>query len=55
MYEARFIEKYPDVALRTIISEAKQMIDGLRTLSEFRDLLNQALSIKKEENPSSVY
>lgn len=53
-YETSFIEKHPDVALRTIIREAKQMIDGLRPFSEFSHLLSQACVIKKE-NPALVY
>ena len=53
-YETSFIEKYPDVALRTIIREAKQMIDGLRPFSEFSHLLSQACVIKRE-NPALVY
>ena len=33
-YELTFIEKYPEVAIRIVIREAKEMIEGFRPQSE---------------------
>ena len=53
-YEPSFIERFPDVAIRTIILESKQMNEGLRPFSEFAHILERACEIKKE-NPALIY
>lgn len=53
-YETSFIERYPDVALRTIIRENKQVVEGLRPFSEIKNLLDEACEIK-QGNPALEY
>ena len=53
-YEQSFLERYPEVAIRTVIRESKQMIEGWRSFNEFSHLLTSACPIKTE-NPALVY
>ena len=42
MYEDKFMQKYPDVALRAILVEAQQQVEGFRPIEEIRAVLDQA-------------
>ena len=53
-YEQSFLERYPEVAIRTIIRESKQMIEGWRSFNEFSHLLTKVCPIKFE-NPALMY
>ena len=39
-YELTFLEKYPEVAIRIVIRESKEMIEGFRPPSEIQHLLS---------------
>lgn len=53
-YVHSFLERYPAVAIRTIIRESKQMTEGLRPFTEISALLSEACQIKKD-NPAKHY
>ena len=52
--EPNFLKQYPDVALRTLMIEAKQQVEGLRPFQEYADLLKEACPVIRK-NPKQKY
>ena len=53
-FTSRFLSMYPEVALRALLMESKQEVEGLRPFTEIESLLFQACPIKNE-NPAHSY
>ena len=52
--DKNFLKNYPAVAMRVILTEARQQVEGFRPIEEITQALTQACPIKRA-NPSKYY